>query len=137
MNNIQEWRENIIKYSEYCKDAAKQRFINDINIFVGRLYTYDKTYFEAKYAAYSLAAEIMKELKEGSSWEVVKTLFSSNVKTILDVTLVGDIMLEYSEFGTSFIEQVLDINSYELIADLMKKYDAKKEMEFLRSIGYN
>ncbi len=136
MDELRRWAEEITKYQVYCKEAAQMRFKNDIIIFVGRAQSYDKVYFEAKKRAYSIAAEIMKELKEGSSWEVIKTLFETNVKTILDITLVGDIMLEYSEFGTAFVEKILDINTYQAIADLMKKYDAKKEIEFLKEMGY-
>lgn len=136
MTTIEKWAEETTSYSKYCKEAAQLRFSNDIKIFIGRMNSYNPEYFEAKRKAYSLAAEIMKELKEGASWDVVKTLYSSNVKTVLDVTLVGDIMLEYSEFGTAFIEHVLDIDTYQAIAELMKKYDTKKEVEFLRQMGY-
>lgn len=136
MDSLEKWKNEILKYQVYCKDAAKLRFNNDIVCFINRENTYPKNYFEAKKRAYSIAAEIMKELKEGSSWEVIIAIYNANVKTFLDLTLVGDIMLEYSEFGTAFIENVLDLDTYRAIADLIKKYDDKKELEYLKELGY-
>lgn len=136
MVELQKWAEEMINYRKYCKEVAQERFKNDIIIFVNRVSYYDNVYFEAKKRAFSLAIEIMKELREGSPWEIINALYSANVKTILDMTLVGDIMLEYSEYGTTFIEHVLNIEAYRAIADLMKKYEDKKELEFLKEHGY-
>ena len=46
-------------------------------------------------------------------------------------------MLEYSEYGTEFVEKIMDYESLRLISELMIKYDGKKELEFLKEMGYN
>ncbi len=137
MEDIKSWAEATIPYSAYCKEAAKERFKNDIIDFIHRVSFYDKDHFAAKMKAYSIAAEIMKELKEGSPWEVVDTIFQTNAKTILEVIAICDIMLEYSEFGTSFVERSINLDFYREIESLVKKYDAKKEMEFLNGHYYH
>ncbi len=136
MEELVLWAEKTIQFSIYCKEVAKERFRRDIISFIHRVKFYDQIHFEAKKKAFSVAAEIMKELQEGSPWEVVDTLFYTNIKTIYEVIAICEIMLEYSEFGTAFVERFTPLPLYQEIEGLVKKYDAKKEMEFLNGHYY-
>ncbi len=137
MENLEKWLESVITYAIYCKEPAIQRFKNDVNVFYNYAKNSNENYILAKRRAFSVVGEIMKEIKEESPWEIIKTLYESNAKTVLDMCLIGDMMLEYSEYGTEFVEKIMDYESLRLISELMIKYDGKKELEFLKEMGYN
>ena len=136
MENLEKWLGSVLTYAIYCKEPAIQRFKNDVNVFYNYAKNSNENYILAKMRAFSVVGEIMKEIKEESPWEIIKTLYESNAKTVLDMCLIGDMMLEYSEYGTEFVEKVMDYESLRLISELMVKYDGKKEFDFLKEMGY-
>lgn len=131
-----DWLDSMLGYSVYCKECAQDRWINDLYTFISSSNLLGKEVYEAKKASFKLTGIIMKKLSENTSWDIIRELTYQRITNTLDYTFVGQMMLEYSEHGTEFIEQVYDLPGLRLLTDLTKKYEKKKEAEMLRKLGY-
>lgn len=135
-NELEAWFDYIVIFSNYCREHAKERWIFDIGNFLARENAYNKNEFSIRKDCYAIAAEFIKMIHEGESWEDIKALFDEKVKTTMYKCIVGSIMLSYSKHPTEFIEQVIDLEEANWYADLVKKYDERKLYEEMQNHKY-
>lgn len=133
---LEDWFDYIVIFSNYCREPAKERWMNDIGSFLARANSYRVEEFNIKKDCYSIAAEFIKMIHDGESWEDIKKLFDEKAKTPMYKCIVGNIMLSYSKYPTEFIEQVIDLEEANWYADLVKRYDERKLYEEMQTMNY-
>lgn len=120
------WLDNMVVFSMYCRPVARERWVFELENFIKREKSFGPEMFSIKKDCYTLAAEFILMIHERKSWDEIKRVFKQKVGSVIYKTTVCDIMLEYSEYETEFVEQVIDLEEANLYADLVRKYDDRK-----------
>lgn len=123
---LEAWLDNMVVFSMYCRPVARERWIFDLENFIKREKLYGPEMFSIKKDCYALAAEFILMIHEKKSWEEIKAVFKRKVGSAMYKSIVCDIMLQYSEYETEFVEQVIDLEEANWYADLVHKYDDRK-----------
>lgn len=130
------WLDYIVTYSMYCKEISKERWLFELENFVMRYKSYDKEFFAVKKECYNIVGEFLKMMHDGQSWENIKEIFNTKVTTPMSISIVGQLMLSYSEHGIEFIEQVVNVSDLDWLCKLQKEYEEKKLVEEMKKIHY-
>ena len=133
---LEAWYDYMAVFSMCCREPAKERWLFDLGNFVARENSYEKSEFNIRKDCYSIAAELMKMIDDGESWNAIKEKFQEKAKTPMYISIVGSIMLSYSKCPTEFIEQAVDLEAANWYADLVKRYDERKLYEEMQTYSY-
>ena len=105
------WTANTFKLAQLCTEKQDPEYEYDLSTDVR-------------------ASEIMELLDTGADWKRVKQLVDSQVHTVCSISVVGQILLRYSEYGIEFVHKIIGINKLDGMYYLKEAYDeAKKEKE--------
>ncbi|MCH5167726.1 MAG: hypothetical protein J1F35_07580 [Erysipelotrichales bacterium] len=133
---LNDWIDNIVTYSMYCRQPAKARWIMDLESFAMNEASYNPEVFQMKKECYSIAAEIIKMIFFEEPWDAIKVLFNANAKNSIYVSMIGLTVLKYSDHETEFIEQVVDLEELDWLSKLYHEYEERKLLEDMKKLGY-
>ena len=132
---LEKWLDYIVTYSMFCKSEAKGRWIFELQNFIANANNRDTEEVSLKQHYYEVASVIIKMIFDNDSWESIKDYFYKNCSGILNKAEVLKTIMNYSEHGLEFFEQVFQVSDLEVLSELYKIYSDKKLTEEMKRMN--
>ena len=122
--DAEEYITKMSKYSNYCKTDKQAQWESEIRKLVYMAGEATDKYILSQLYAREQAGLIMEEIEKGKSWNDISELVNSQV---YNLSLLGEVMLEYSPYGIDFVDSVIGEKEIMLSDNLNSKYEEAKK----------
>ncbi|MBQ8891780.1 MAG: hypothetical protein IJ068_02830 [Bacilli bacterium] len=126
-NIANEYIDDVSKYSIYCKEDKQDEWIATIRKLIYMSGEVEDYLLLSELSARENAGMIMESISNNMSLADISKIVKSQGHTGSSISLLGQIMLQYSPMGVEFVENVIGIGWIKTLDCLNEKYQKVKK----------
>ena len=122
----EEYLNKLKEYSNYCMKGKKEEYVGLAEKMILAVTEDNMSELESQLIALEDAGLIMKEMAGDKSWEEIKDYAHSIIGLAHTASLVAQYMLEFSQCGVGYVNNVMGKACFKAMPNLVQKYKATK-----------